>query len=327
MSEYDNIFIDHLANGIIEQVPTIEENHGTAHFLSHHSIARQDQDTTKLCVVFDGSAKSSKEDLSLNDCLELGDKYLPLLFDRLLRFCLHDIGITADIKKAFLQIGIKESDRDALRFIWFDDITKPDPKVIQVRYCRLVFGLRASLSMLGANMKKRLLKFADEYPDVVKVLGHPYADDLSCSTNSIENALKIFHKSYEILSKGGFTLRKCRTNDKVVLQEIERMKAGNLSHDEAEKEVMQDDLSFSQHNIGPLQKEINSKDLGVNWNEELLFDLSQTLEVTQQLKPTKRSLLKLLAKIFDPLGCLSVYTINLKVLCQDLCINKWGWDE
>ena len=285
MSEYDNIFKDQLANGIIEQVPTAEENLGTAHFLSHHGIVRRDRETTKLRVVFDGSAKSSKEDLSLNDCLELGDNYMPPLFDTLLRFRLHGIGITADIEKAFLQIEIKESDRDALRFLWFDDITKPNPKVIQLKYCRLVFGLRPSPSILGATIKKHLLKFADEYPDVVKVLDHLYADDLSCSTNSIENALKIFHKSREILSKGGFNLRKFRTNDKVLLQEIERMKAGNVPHNEAEseKEVMQDDLSFAQHTIGPPQKDNNSKVLGVNWNsenDELFFDLSQTLELT-----------------------------------------------
>ena len=145
---------------------------------------------------------------------------MPPLFDTLLCFCVHDIGITADTKKAFLQIEIKESDRDALRFLWFDNITKPDPEVIQLRYCRLAFGLRASLSMLGATIKKHLLTFADEYPDVVKVLGHPYADDLSCSTHSIENALKIFHKSRQILSKGGFNLRKFRTNDNVLLQKV-----------------------------------------------------------------------------------------------------------
>ena len=65
MSEYDNIFKDQLANGITEQVPTAEENQGTAHFLSHHGIVRRDRETTKLRVVFYG--KSSKEDLSLND--------------------------------------------------------------------------------------------------------------------------------------------------------------------------------------------------------------------------------------------------------------------
>ena len=42
---------------------------------------------------------------------------------------------------------------------------------------------------------------------------------------------------------------------------------------------------------------------------------------------TKRSVLKLSAKIFDPSGFLSVFTINLKILFLVLCTNKVDWDE
>ena len=68
----------------------------------------------------------------------------------------------------------------------------------------------------------------------------------------------------------------------------------------------------------------------VNWDSEsdnLFHDLSSDLELAQSLKPTKRSLLKIAAKIFDPLGGLSVYTIKLKVLFREFCLNKIGWDE
>ena len=36
----------------------------------------------------------------------------PLLFDVLLRFRAHDIALTADIEKAYLQISVTESERD-----------------------------------------------------------------------------------------------------------------------------------------------------------------------------------------------------------------------
>ena len=51
-SEYDNIFKDQLANGVIEHVPTSEENKGTPHFLSHHGVVRRDRETTKLSCCF-----------------------------------------------------------------------------------------------------------------------------------------------------------------------------------------------------------------------------------------------------------------------------------
>ena len=49
--------------------------------------------------------------------------------------------------------------------------------------------------------------------------------------------------------------------------------------------------------------------------------------MARKLPLTKRSVLKLSAKIFDPLGFLSVFTINLKILFQVLCTNKVDWDE
>ncbi|XP_065065426.1 uncharacterized protein LOC135691495, partial [Rhopilema esculentum] len=330
LSEYDNIFKEQLKNGIIEQVPVEEENQGNPHFMSHHGVIRRDRETTKLRVVFDGSAKSHKEALSLNECLELGDNYMPPLFDTLLRFRSHAIAITADIEKAFLQIEIDEKDRDTLRFLWYDDISKPNPTVIQYKYCRLVFGLRPSPSILGATIKKHIAQYANRFPRVVKVLDRLYADDLSCSTNSIDEALEIFHKSREILSEGGFNLRKFKTNDTALLHEIKKVKAGNVSNGDNAKEIIQDDQSFAQQTIGPPQRENNNKVLGVNWEskkDELFFDLGSIIELAKTLKPTKRSLLKLAAKIFDPIGCLSVYTINLKVLFQELCVDKWGWDE
>ena len=49
---------------------------------------------------------------------------MPLLFDTIIRFRLHSIAIIADIEKAFLQVQMNESDRDMVRFLWFDDIGK-----------------------------------------------------------------------------------------------------------------------------------------------------------------------------------------------------------
>ena len=42
------------------------------------------------------------------------------------------------------------------------------------------------------------------------------------------------------------------------------------------------------------------------------------------MQATKRSLLQLTAKLFDPLGLLSPFTITMK--CQCLCVEKVDWD-
>ena len=76
--------------------------------------------------------------------------------------------------------------------------------------------------------------------------------------------------------------------------------------------------------------ESNTKVLGIKWDtnsDRFFFELSKVIEFAASLAPTKRSLLKIAANIFDPVGCLSVYTINLKVLFQQLCFSKLSWDE
>ena len=47
----------------------------------------------------------------------------------------------------------------------------------------------------------------------------------------------------------------------------------------------------------------------------------------QSLTPTKRSILRLSAKIFDPLGFLSPFVTSIKMLFQTLCKSKVSWND
>ena len=73
-------------------------------------MIRKDRETTKVHIVYDGSTKSSREELSLNDCLEASDNYIPHIFDMLARFRSNSVGLTTDIEKAFLMVSIKEEE-------------------------------------------------------------------------------------------------------------------------------------------------------------------------------------------------------------------------
>ena len=68
----------------------------------------------------------------------------------------------------------------------------------------------------------------------------------------------------------------------------------------------------------------------MNWNtltDEIFFNFSDLCPFAQALPLTKRSVLKVTAKIFDPMGFLTPLTIEMKILFQELCINKTNWDE
>ena len=84
------------------------------------------------------------------------------------------------------------------------------------------------------------------------------------------------------MSQGGLYLRTFRANDKILLQEIEGTNTSNILPCYATKDIMQDDISYTQDTIGPNQKDNSSKVLEVNWNnenDELLSVLGQIVEL------------------------------------------------
>ena len=109
LKEYDDIIKSQLQEGIVERAPEIADGN-KEFYLPHKPVYREDADTTKVRVVYDVSAKPTKDSPSLNDCLETGPKLQNLLWDILVRNQFKPICLCADIQKAFLQIRIRLSD-------------------------------------------------------------------------------------------------------------------------------------------------------------------------------------------------------------------------
>ena len=255
---------------------------------------------------------------------------MPSLFETLLRFRCHPVAMTADIEKAFLQIEINPADRDSLRFLWYDDVHKDNPSVVEFRWCRLAFGLKPSPSILGATIRKHISLFQEEHPETVEALSRLYADDLSCGADTVEEAFKLYIESKGILAKGGFNLRKWQTNDLELRNKINAIEKVHVPPNNSLSNASEANDSPLQSSGGRSTSQPLTKVLGVSWNhdtDQLCYNLHPVVELSHSLTPTKRSLLKIAAKIFDPMGCLSLFTINLKALFQELCLSKLPWDE
>ena len=102
-----------MSKDYIEDCPISE----TGSYLPHHAVIKQDRTTTKLRIVFDGSARTNQS-LSLNECLYKGPILLNDLAGMLMKFRIGTIAMTGDLEEAFLQIEIQELNRDYLKFLW-----------------------------------------------------------------------------------------------------------------------------------------------------------------------------------------------------------------
>lgn len=167
-------------SGITEALPENDENQAQTHFLPYHGVIWTDKETTKLRVVFDGSAKTDKSTAPINEFLEKGLNLMPHLFDIVIKFRGYPIAVVADIEKAFHQIQINTDDRRMLSFLWIDDIEKDCPEIKQFQFRRHVFGLISSSAILASTINHHLAKYEESEPSVTPLLSSSfYVDDLS----------------------------------------------------------------------------------------------------------------------------------------------------
>ena len=137
------------------------------------------------------------------------------------------------------------------------------------------------------------------------------------------------------MQQGGFNLRKWRTNSRTVQEAINRSvdRVEPAVTTDGEKFISEEDESYAKASTGPPISANSTADnatvkvLGSIWNtatDQFKFDFTEQAKL---LPTTKRSLLKVSAKIFDPLGLLSPFTILWKVLFQELCNKRVDWDD
>ena len=345
LKKYDDVIKEQLDKGIVESVPASEEEEKRTHYLPHHAVIREDKSTTKLRVVYDASARSSGP--SLNDCLYSGPSLTQNIVDIMLRFRAYKVALTGDLEKAFLMIHIDESDRDVLRFLWVDDIHSPNPKIIPLRFTRVVFGVSSSPFLLNATVKYHIEQYEKDNPSFVEtLLNSIYVDDLVSGGQNVETTLKLYEDSKDCLAKANFNLRKIATNSEELRQRIRHneeelaaksvpveTQATTTNHDsEGVRPVQQEQSSYTRSTLGPpvSTTEEKHKILGTLWDsteDNLIVDVENVAELAQKVEATKRNVISVSSKIYDPMGFISPLTINFKLLFQELCLAKGDWDH
>jgi hypothetical protein len=217
----------------------------------------------------------------------------------------------SDIEKAFHQVAVNPSDRDALRILWVKDINYVDePDIVVYRYTRVVFGFKSSPYLLNHTLQHHIDTYGSDpdYGEVANRISRDiYVDNVALGVDTVDEALEYFEKSVKIMKDGNFNLRQWISNSAFLNQHF--VCAGK---------------GYSENPIEGI------KVLGVYWNineDSIIMNISDIIEDVQHLQHTKRNVLRILAKIHDPLGLVTPITTTIKYFLQQLWKSKLLWDD
>ncbi|XP_074654920.1 uncharacterized protein LOC141908655 [Tubulanus polymorphus] len=293
---YDRIIEDQIARGFIESIH--EENESEGHYIPHHSM-KKDSATTPIRVVYDCSFRT-RQSPSLNDCLEKGPLLLNDLGSILMNFRTCDVGLSSDIEKAFLQVGLAEPDRKFTKFFWLSDPNDPESKFITYQFKSVLFGAACSPFILNAVIKSHLDKDKSTVANDMK--SSIYVDNVVTSVKDESTAIDYYHNANRMMSDAGFKLCEWTSNNE------------NLRHNASKDNLL------NRHDV--------VSNLGLLWdvNQDRL-KYKQAIEHSEPEIITKREIVRSVASLYDPLGLLSPVHIKSKIFIQELWKANVSWDE
>ncbi|GFT28442.1 integrase catalytic domain-containing protein [Trichonephila clavipes] len=285
--QYSEILKEYESQGIIERVLETEKPTDRAVFyLPHQAVFRQESLTTKMRFVFDASSHEDGQP-SLNDC------------------------IWSDIERAFLQISLRDEDRDAVRFL-FPDIrsNQTDPYKFQVyRFKRVMFGVNVSPFLLSATIKHHIENYREQYPAATEMLGTClYVDDVISGADDISQALKVSKDAETMMKNASMKLRKWNSNDQTLMRTWE-----------------EEGLETHPRRPDDSSKIPSSKVLGIPWDvvhDYFTIEVKGLLQLDTSKPITKRIVLQSAGKIYDPVGMVTIWWLELPFLSESKIPRK-----
>ena len=209
----------------------------------------------------------------------------------------------ADIQNIFHQVNVCSKDVDVIRFVW-----RGNQEQLISDFCMLVhiFGKIDSPSYANWGLRKSATNCEDYINQCIE--NDFYMDDLLKSMSNEEDLVQSSSKLLIILSNCGFRLAKFMSNSINVLN---RLPASEIS-----PKIKKLDLTEY-----PVERA-----LGMFWDlKEDIFTFSQ---VEEKYQNTKRGILSFTASTFDPLGIVTPFTLESKLLIQELWSRQIiDWDE
>lgn len=299
--EYSAFLTEYLTLGHMKEVEHLDDG---GYYIPHHAVYKTSSSTTKTRVVFDASAKTTSG-LSLNDTLCVGPTVQNDLLSIILRFCTHQVVLTADIPKMYRQVKLHPDDCKYQRILWLDG----EKRLKEYELQTVTYGVASSPHQATRALVQLASDEGNDFPLATKVITEDsYIDDFLTGGSSASKVIQIYEQLSQLLQRGGFGVHKFCSNSTEVLQAIPT-------------ELHEKQVDFED-------AEINNtiKTLGLIWNpleDYFVFRAPKSSDVDW----TKRIVLSEISRIFDPAGFLGPIITSSKLVMQEIWDSSLQWDQ
>lgn len=268
-------------------------------FLPHHPVVKENKETTKLRVVFNGSCKTSNG-FSINEAQCTGPTIQDDVFAIIARFRTHPFVVIADVEKMYRQVWVHPEHRQYQRILWRNN---QNDELSCYELNTVTYGTTAAPFLAIRSLMQVAYDNENKYPQVAQIIKNDfYVDDVLTGANTIQELRTIKNDLINILQSAGFPLRKFTSNV---------------------QELCDKDSTISEISLGDKIK----KPLGVSWNPLNDTFCYSASNITIHKQITKRTILATTAQLYDPLGLLAPIIVTAKLLVQQLWQLKLNWDE
>ncbi|GFT55934.1 integrase catalytic domain-containing protein [Trichonephila clavipes] len=273
----------------------------THYYIPHHGVLRPEKLTTKLRIVFNGSSPTTTG-ISHNDILLKGEVKEDV-FETISCFRRHKFAFTTDSQKMYRQILINPDQQDLQRIIWKNGL---DAEILTYRLKTVTYGLSnapflaiRTLQQLAKDEKSRFLLASET------LLYDTYMDDIVSGAPDLETAQQLQSQLKDALQSCGMNLHRWSSNS---------------------PELLNSSLSSDVEHSFSTGIDLSVKTLGISWKP---FEDCFVFKVSVSAKHiyTKREVLSVIAKLYDPLGFLGPVIAKAKVFLQQLWQCKLDWDD
>ena len=200
-----------------------------------------------------------------------------------------------------------------------------------MRFARVVFGVTSSL-ILNATIRYHVNQYAAFDPEFVQeVLKSLYVDDYASASSTVSSTVQLCKKIKSRLDDEGFNMRKWESNSRDVLEKLQDDRQYQQPQPSSSQmtSVSEEDQGYDQ-SVFAQSRESIPKVLGQRWNnlsDELEFEFTRIVNAAETEIITKRIILSIATRFYDPVGLISPIALPFKLIFQELCQKALRWDD